>query len=202
MSTNFITTVTKDLVKLAEIVDKVDTLAAVSAEYGYSSHGRYTKIIRQLLTDYDLDFSHFRDGSVKKKDSYIKHCPQCGNTFAVFPGRDGDKKVTCSRQCANKYFSWKQGTKNYIGSINNSASPLHYRNVLFSFLESNNLHKECIVCGETEVLDVHHIDEDRNNNAVTNLVCLCPTHHYAYHRYNSSKVTAAILDYISTNYSD
>jgi len=32
-----------------------------------------------------------------------------------------------------------------------------------------------------DVLEVHHKDEDRNNNNVTNLIILCPTYHMSRH---------------------
>jgi len=43
----------------------------------------------------------------------------------------------------------------------------------------NLLHK-CAVCGWAEderILEVHHKDEDRSNNALDNLIILCPTCH-------------------------
>jgi len=38
---------------------------------------------------------------------------------------------------------------------------------------------KCAVCDITEIgmLDVHHIDEDRANNAIDNLIVLCANHH-------------------------
>ncbi len=40
--------------------------------------------------------------------------------------------------------------------------------------------KECIECGYKEFeegLEVHHIDENRDNNELSNLIILCATHH-------------------------
>ena len=41
---------------------------------------------------------------------------------------------------------------------------------------------ECDVCGATGDLEVHHIDGDRSNNSLENLVPLCEEHHRAVHR--------------------
>ena len=42
--------------------------------------------------------------------------------------------------------------------------------------------KECKVCGFKELVDLHHIDMDRDNNNFSNLIGLCPNHHLLIHR--------------------
>ena len=37
-------------------------------------------------------------------------------------------------------------------------------------------------CGFSETVDLHHIDKDRNNNSLLNLIGLCPNHHQLIHR--------------------
>lgn len=39
----------------------------------------------------------------------------------------------------------------------------------------------CEVCGYKLVLHGHHIDGDRKNNHYSNLILLCPNHHYLIH---------------------
>lgn len=41
--------------------------------------------------------------------------------------------------------------------------------------------ERCEICGETEDVLVHHLDGDRNNNNIDNLVPLCPSHHSRIH---------------------
>lgn len=41
---------------------------------------------------------------------------------------------------------------------------------------------ECIVCGRRDVIDIHHIDQNRSNNNPSNLIHLCPSHHALIHR--------------------
>lgn len=44
----------------------------------------------------------------------------------------------------------------------------------------SNLPHRCMVCGWDEderILEVHHINENRQNNELENLVILCPTCH-------------------------
>ena len=42
--------------------------------------------------------------------------------------------------------------------------------------------RECVVCGATEGLEVHHRDGDRTNNQSDNLLPLCNRHHSKLHR--------------------
>lgn len=182
----------EDLIKLAEIIHTSHTLSEVCETYGYSNHGRNTARLRKVLLDNDIDCTHFRRHKAVTSITYDKICPNCNKSFTVKSGRDGDKKVCCTSICANKYFSWKQGGKNYIGAKDNTD----YRDLIFSYLTRNDLAIECIVCKEPKVLDVHHIDEDKTNNSINNLVILCPTHHYAYHRYGDKTIVSKISEHI------
>jgi len=37
--------------------------------------------------------------------------------------------------------------------------------------------KECVVCGFDKIVDIHHIDKNKQNNSPKNLIGLCPNHH-------------------------
>lgn len=199
MSKVFISKLVNSLDDLRAIVASSETLAQVAESYGYSNNGRYTRIIRQVCKDSNISIEHFRTSSHYATELVDKECPQCSRTFKVRYNRAGiPEKETCSYSCSNKYFAWKQGAKNYKGSLNNTESPMHYRNILFSFLKLNNITPKCVVCNESDVLDVHHIDECKENNEVNNLVCLCPTHHQALHRYNSFVVYEKIGEYLDS----
>jgi hypothetical protein len=45
-----------------------------------------------------------------------------------------------------------------------------------------NLYGKCECCGYSEVLDLHHIDEDHSNNDPNNQGVLCPNCHAKIHR--------------------
>jgi len=44
------------------------------------------------------------------------------------------------------------------------------------------LGSECEICGYTHVLDIHHKDEDKLNNNLSNIIMLCPNCHMLVHR--------------------
>jgi predicted Zn-ribbon and HTH transcriptional regulator len=48
-------------------------------------------------------------------------------------------------------------------------------------LERYNTMAECVVCGATDNIHVHHIDGDQSNNSAENRVKLCSRHHRRVH---------------------
>ena len=106
---------------------------------------------------------------MKRKYPIItKTCPVCNNKFEASKGSPREKK-TCSYSCSNTYF--RSGDNNGMRSKSKN-----YRTTCF-------LHhkKECIICGESNIVAVHHYDNDHTNNDPSNLIPLCPTHHAYVH---------------------
>ena len=97
-------------------------------------------------------------------------CDYCHKKFSRLKSRlEKDNKtgrVYCSRECGNR-------DKN--DNVANLTESTNYRRNAFLIYE----HK-CAICGWCEderILEVHHIDEDRNNNHIDNLIILCPICH-------------------------
>ena len=112
-----------------------------------------------------------------------KDCPICGTKFTT--GKDSPReKITCSYSCANSYF--RSGVNNPNWKENS------YRTTCFHFHK-----KECIVCGENKIVEVHHLDENNKNNSPNNLIPLCPTHHQYWHSRYKEEVEQIVIDYIT-----
>ena len=108
-------------------------------------------------------------------------CQNCGKVFYAY----GTRKY-CSLDCKT------EGQRKYESSTS-STNPQSYRLVAFK-----NYDWKCAVCGYEEdieytkgsteatkvpvILDVHHLDNNRNHNDSSNLVILCPTCHAKIHR--------------------
>lgn len=125
-------------------------------------------------------YKHENDCYLNPKN--LRICEVCGK-----PIKDYKHGKTCSHICANKTF--KQCGKdhwNYSGVTEN-----HYRTICFK----NHKHK-CIICGENLMLDVHHYDEDHENNDPKNLVPLCPTHHRYMHTKNKYILKECVDEYV------
>lgn len=107
-------------------------------------------------------------------------CSNCGKEFERVPSKIKYSKsglYFCSRKCKD--------TAQCIGGLA-EIQPSHYgtgqskyRKIAFS-----KYPHECAICGYnnySEVLEVHHIDGDRANNDMNNLIILCPNCHTEMH---------------------
>lgn len=84
--------------------------------------------------------------------------------------------VFCSRSCSIRYHNrFRKGEKHPLWN----GAQNEYRQLAFE-----NFKPICFVCGYDikEVLEVHHKDKDRANNALSNLVILCRNHHTEIHK--------------------
>ena len=111
----------------------------------------------------------------KQKDMVKFECEFCGKKSMMSKSKFARANYHfCSRQCKDLAQRLGSGDK-FSGLHPTPGKQSHYRMTAFNAY----LHK-CAVCGwdeDEDVLDVHHIDEDRSNNSVDNLIILCPNCH-------------------------
>jgi hypothetical protein len=133
-----------------------------------------------------LHCNEFFGANVIKKHSLAcvkpvkqKTCANCGEKF-IGTRRE---QVTCSYSCSNTYFR--------SGSANGNWKQHRYRTTCFEY------HKyKCVCCDESLIVEVHHLDGDKQNNDPRNLVPLCPTHHQYVHSRFAAKVIKKINAYV------
>lgn len=89
-----------------------------------------------------------------------KLCLFCNKEFRA----DSKTQEYCSVVCSNRVKSRKPRKDN------------SYKTICFRYHE-----KKCIICEETNIVAVHHYDENHDNNAPSNLIPMCPTHHSYMH---------------------
>ena len=102
------------------------------------------------------------------KNNYKQYtCLECGKQIYKHKNRLAKSGlVFCSRVCGNVYKNRQR--------INLTNSAEYRRNAFLAYS-----HK-CAICGyedEEDVLEVHHIDSNRKNNNISNLIILCPICH-------------------------
>jgi 5-methylcytosine-specific restriction endonuclease McrA len=100
-----------------------------------------------------------------------KPCVICGKPILA-----GLHSKTCSRSCANKHRTGIQY------KMNRPKDKVKYYKALKTRLIKIR-GRTCEKCGynKIEILQVHHIDKDRNNNDLANLELICPNCHFEEH---------------------
>lgn len=160
--------------QLKEAIANSDSKSDVCRQLQIPINGTYFRRLLRDIQEYNLDISHFtlyRDRT--KYPKIQKICPVCGREFVALLGHPKEKRV-CKRACSNTYFR--------SGSNNGNWKPLEerrtpcYRDICFQTKQPR-----CMICGWDIVVDVHHFDENEENNNPDNLFPLCPNHHKMIH---------------------
>lgn len=111
------------------------------------------------------------------------NCDQCGTE--LFLGRwefKYSKNHFCSKECHNKYReenSIPENHWNWQGGISKRKHPKEFNNRLRKFVRERDNYccQECGIPENGKKHHVHHIDYDKNNNRVNNLITLCISCH-------------------------
>lgn len=159
--------------ELLEIVDNSLSSLAVLKAIGYSEKGQYVGIVRQFLIDNEIETSHFTPTGKPRLVVLEKVCPVCGSTFRT-EKRKSKEQVTCSKGCSNTLY------RSGVNHPNYTSGKGSYRSIALSTYKN-----ECANCGykeDSDALEVHHRDHNRDNNKVDNLMILCANCHSILHK--------------------
>lgn len=170
-----------DLIK--EIKDSCWCLKQICEKLGYSNNGRNTAAVQVFCRNNNIDISHFTFNGRPRIEPTIKTCLYCGSKFEAIGSRRSTQ-TTCSHKCANTYYkpNKKEETTRYSYALAARQAGM----------------TSCAICEETNLVDIHHIDHDRNNNNLDNLVPLCPTHHMYLHRGKADLIMDKLIEYLDT----
>ena len=130
-----------------------------------------------------------RFGSFKK---FNVTCKACNKEFEVkereklFPSRE---QYFCSRGCSNTIGGKAKSEKHHYDGV------ARYTTVAWRYHE-----KKCLVCEESNVVAVHHLNEVHSDNRPENLVPLCPTHHQYMHSKHRHLIEDRILEYVKNKW--
>jgi hypothetical protein len=106
----------------------------------------------------------------------------CATCSKPFYKTESKKKLSksglffCTRACKDE--------AQKIGGIDALQLPHYGSSKNYRRIAKSNLPNKCANCGydkHTEILEVHHIDRDHDNNTLENLIILCPTCHQVDH---------------------
>jgi len=126
--------------------------------------------------DQEKKFCSHKCSSESRKKRLPVKCDTCDSPFEIIPKRynkSKHKKFFCSKECKLK-----------AHRVGGSIAPEHYGSVAYrSLFESHEL--VCSRCGYNEFdcgIDIHHKNENRNDNRKENLIPLCSPCHRALHK--------------------
>lgn len=106
----------------------------------------------------------------------MKVCPVCNS-------KHNKTGITCSYSCSNKHFRSGENNGNWKQDAYQSTCWLYHG-------------KKCLVCNEQNIVTVHHVNENHNDNRPENLVPLCPTHHQYVHSRYKDAIVPIIEEYV------
>lgn len=173
---------------LEEEIKKCSSLTQFCKILNLHPNGYGMKKAKEIILQNGLNSNHFNK-NLKAKIKYElieKNCPVCGVLFKTQKRGDRREKKTCSYSCSNTFFRSGKDNPNW------KEVSTQYRTKCFEYHK-----KECVICKEEKIVEVHHIDEDRNNNDILNLVPLCPTHHKYWHSEYKQEIEEKIYNYIN-----
>jgi hypothetical protein len=170
-----------------EIIKDCYSYSDFCRELDIPINGSAMKKTKKIIEDYNLDISHFNKGYNKRIIKYeriVKVCPVCDKEFIALKEHKREK-TTCSHSCSNTFYRSGKDNPNWKEESN------QYRLKCFLY------HKmECVICKENKIVDVHHLDENRDNNDIYNLIPLCPTHHRYWHSTYKNEIEDKVYSYI------
>lgn len=117
------------------------------------------------------------------------NCYSCNTKFSRLNCYINEGKNFCSQSCSNKYigeFFKGKKARTYI------SGEFIYRKLAFE----NNSHS-CALCDFSEqyALEVHHIDKNRKNNDLSNLIIVCANCHRGIHK-KALSILSKLKDYL------
>jgi DNA-directed RNA polymerase subunit F len=164
--------------ELKDVVISCVSFGEVCRKLHIPSNGAYFSALRESINKLGLSIDHF----VKYKSPQIRQrikkiCPVCKKEFTIILYNDKKRhKRVCSKSCSNTYFRSGNNHPNWKEPDQRASKAGLYRGICFSIHS-----KQCILCKWDISVDVHHIDENEDNNTKDNLVPLCPNHHRMIH---------------------
>lgn len=181
-----------------EFMERVKKYTNDSVEVITPYINKKTKVkIKCKKCNYIWDVSPISFMPSSTKDYNFIGCPECKYTelecdfchkkFKRLKSAVSENYNFCSKICGNR-FKNKEFT--------NWTNSCDYRRNAFNVYP----HK-CAVCGYNEderILEVHHIDENRGNNDLSNLIILCPICHkkLTLHLYSLEELQTSLEIYI------
>lgn len=155
----------QDVILVSDYINNKTSITLHCNECGYEWQVKPTAVL------YD-DYKHYCPNCKAQNTGKIVTCAYCGKRIRRVNSdikKNQSGYFYCSKSCGNAH-------KNIIRAKNGEWDDSNnYRLKAF-----NSFEHRCMICGWDEderILEVHHLDSNRENNDISNLSILCPTCH-------------------------
>lgn len=152
-------------------------------QHNYEFETKYENVARKSRAHHICPLCQKEDKNQQyQNDIIILQCAYCGEEF-----RRAKSKLNNSKSglffCCREHKDLAQSLTS--GEAFKLMRPKHYSqtsatiNTYRSYAFQHQEH-QCVICGwneDEDILEVHHIDENRENNLLSNLLILCPICH-------------------------
>ena len=161
--------------------------SACAARYNNVNRVRNNKLCIQCGTQYETSCkqskycSHVCSSKARLKEKVNVECDNCKKTFEKRKNKiKRSIRHFCTNKCKQIYYKVNPHERGIYSGHNGKSAITSYRKIAFA-----NYEHRCFYCGYNrfvDVLQVHHLDENRNNNVLENLRIVCPTCHAEVHK--------------------
>jgi hypothetical protein len=127
----------------------------------------------------------------------IKKCVVCNNEkehhakglcYTCYKKLKWKPKIQICKRCKRKIPIHAKnlcaGCYNYTFHLEKNKAYNHRKSSNVDLKTYRKVTKECVICGFSKIVDLHHIDLNKQNNNPKNLIGLCPNHHRMIHNSN------------------
>ena len=128
----------------------------------------------------------------KDKEHHAKGlCFSCYTKVSWKPKMGTCKR--CKREMPIKCKGLCPGCYNFVFQLDKNKAWNQRKNYQIDIEDYKQITSKCIICGFEKVVDLHHLDQNKNNNSKTNLLGLCPNHHKMLHDYRYRQEMLSLL---------
>lgn len=126
-------------------------------------------------------FCSHKCGNLYKVEKQSIKCDHCGKQYLKIPSNIFNRNF-CNKKCRTEFQnSHPETMHSYIDGRArlNCKYPIEFSRQLRNKIRKD-YNNECVVCKSHPIdkaLSIHHIDYDKKNNSLTNLVPICTNHH-------------------------
>lgn len=106
------------------------------------------------------------------------------------------KKIVCKRCKRSMPMHARDlcgGCYNFVFHLDKAKAWSQMKNYGLDYEAYKKITERCIICGFDKIADLHHLDENKNNNSKENLIGLCPNHHQMVHNFQFRKEMRQLL---------